>query len=357
VPVEDLDTRVLLIGDAGGAGRDDVVLRALRSEIAEAPERTVVLFLGDNLYPHGLSAPGDAHRPGEEARLDAQLDAVRGSGARTLFLPGNHDWENGGSGGWDAIVRQEEYVVRHGDEGVGWVPGGGCPGPVVEDVASRVRLVALDTQWWLHSGPRPLHPSSSCPVDSEPEVVEALRQAIATAGERRVVVAAHHPLETGGPHGGHFGWRGHLFPLTALQSWLWLPLPGIGSLYPIARRSGITDQDLSGSKNRHMRDAIEGVFAERPPLVFAAGHEHSLQVLEGEPVPWLLVSGAGYFDHLSPVSWTEQTRFAAEASGFMRLDVGRSGRTRLGVFVVDASGRSREAFAQDLEPGGVPRGD
>src|SRR2546422_8176212 len=31
-------------------------------------------------------------------------------------------------------------------------PGGGCPGPRVVDLAGGVRLVALDTEWWLHDG-------------------------------------------------------------------------------------------------------------------------------------------------------------------------------------------------------------
>src|SRR5205823_13225770 len=143
----------------------------------------------------------------------------------------------------DAIRRQERFVAARGDTRVTFLPGGGCPGPAVVDVGDRVRLVALDTQWWLQDGPKPQDPVSSCPTDSEREVIESLRAALGTAGRRAVVVVGHHPLLSGGPHGGHFGWRDHVFPLRGLKSWLWLPLPLIGSAYPITRESGILSQD------------------------------------------------------------------------------------------------------------------
>jgi len=99
-----------------------------------------------------------------------------------------------------------------------------------------------------------------------------------------------------------------------------------------------------------MRESLAKVFEERPPRVYAAGHEHTLQVLEGRDVPWLLVSGAGYFGHSSPVGRLPETLFASSSSGFMRLDLDASGTIRLGVLVVDASGGSREAFARLLLP-------
>jgi len=347
-PVEDLAARLILIGDAGDPAPRDPVLVALRREIERDPSRTLVVFLGDNIYPRGLSALGTRRHEEELSRLELQLEAVRGTPATTVFIPGNHDWDNGGEDGWEAIRRQAEYVDRHGGPGVSWLPPDGCPGPEPLDFGGAVRLVVLDTQWWLHDGRRPEDPDSSCAADSEAEVLEALARDMAGAGERPVVVVGHHPLATGGPHGGHFGWREHLFPLRAAQSWLWLPLPIIGSAYPIARQHGITDQDLSGSRNRHLRESLAEVFAELPPRVFAAGHEHTLQVLEGREVPWLLVSGAGYYGHSSPVGRLPETLFASSASGFMRLDLDASGAVRLGVLVVDASGESREAFARLL---------
>jgi hypothetical protein len=61
------------------------------------------------------------------------------------------------------------------------------------------------------------------------------------------------------------------------------------------------------------------------------------------------VSGAGTLGHESRVAWRETTLFAAEAAGYMRLDVTDDGRVRLSVVVVDATGAGREAFGAWLE--------
>jgi len=103
----DVDVSLFLIGDAGEPSpRGEPVLRALGSEIARDPPRAVVVFLGDNLYPKGLPVPEAADRPEMERRLDAQVDVVKAAGVRGVVVPGNHDWDEGGPDGWEAIRRQ-----------------------------------------------------------------------------------------------------------------------------------------------------------------------------------------------------------------------------------------------------------
>jgi len=175
-------------------------------------------------------------------------------------------------------------------------------------------------------------------------VIDSLRAALGTAGGRRVVVIAHHPLLSGGPHGGHFGCHDHVFPLRAWKSWLWLPLPLIGSVYPIARESGISRQDVSSATYRRMRAALDSAFAGSAPFIYAAGHDHALQVIGGTSARYELVSGAGTFGHHYGVTALDSTRFARSASGFMRVEFLRDGRARLGVMIVDRVGHAAEEF-------------
>ena len=138
----------------------------------------------------------------------------------------------------------------------------------------------LDTQWWLHEGPKPRDPDSDCPADAEPEIVDSLRAAL-DRGRRTGwwYVAAHHPLRSGGVHGAHFTWKDHIFPLRLIKPWLWMPLPWIGSLYPAARQQGISSQDIPSRPYQRLIAAFRRAFVPVPPALYAAGHEHNLQVI------------------------------------------------------------------------------
>ena len=350
--VGEIEVTLLLVGDAGWAKADDPVLGRVTAHASQRPDRTVVVFLGDNVYQDGLAAVGSPDRERGERILKAQLrvggkrGAGAGTGARLVFVPGNHDWDRSGPDGWEDVLRQGRFLASNGAE---LLPAGGCPGPSVVDVGSQVRIVALDTQWWLHGEAKPQDPTSECGVDSEIEILDALGVALEAADSRQVVVVAHHPLASAGKHAGHFGWKDHIFPLRNVAKWMWLPLPIIGSAYPLVRRLGATAQDMSGSANRHMRQALDSVFAIYRPLVYASGHDHSLQVLEGETARYFLVSGASTIGHFSAVGREDRTRYARAATGFMRLDFTTDRRVRLGVFTVDKRGTETEEYSVWLD--------
>jgi hypothetical protein len=348
VPAQgDIEATVYFIGDAGAPHEGgEPVLQSLTADLATRPGALVV-FLGDNLYPKGLPETGAPDRAESERRLDDQIDAVLTGGGHGIFVPGNHDWQQGGSDGWWRVHRQGEYVASRGP-GVEVQPRFGCPGPVERDVGSRIRLIILDTQWYLHGGPKP-GAWSPCRVHRPEDLADSLQAAVMRAGDREVLVAAHHPMRSTGKHGGHFTAKQHIFPLTEGASWAWLPLPIIGSLYPLSRQWGISNQDQSGSRYQQMVAGFDSAFVGRPPLVYAAGHEHNLEVLESETVRYLLVSGAGYYGHTSATGWGDDTRYAEAASGYMRLDVLHSGVIRLSVITVDETGVGTEAFSAFLE--------
>ena len=56
------------------------------------------------------------------------------------------------------------------------------------------------------------------------------------------------------------------------------------------------------------------------PLIYAAGHEHSLQVMSGEAADYLLVSGLGSSSKATAVGHGDDTIFAHGHPGFMTLD-------------------------------------
>ena len=317
-------TRVVLIGDAGAPKRLDANLQMARRWVERIPGRTVVLFLGDNIYPNGMPAEGTAGRVEAEWRLMQQVDVVKGTPARAVFVPGNHDWRQGGQ---KTVARQQAFVNRELPGEANLLPKDGCPGPATVDLPG-VRLIVLDTEWWLR---RDSLSTAHCAQKSKDEVVAALGRLVATAGERRVVLVGHHPFAAHGPHGGFYTWKEHLFPLTNLASWAWLPLPVIGSIYPLSRWYLMKHpQDLSGTLNREMVRRIGDAVAGDLPLVYASGHDHSLEVMQGGPgAEYLLVSGSG--SKVTGVSHGDNTLFAHSHKGFMVLDFVDDGRVLLRV--------------------------
>lgn len=333
---------LLLVGDAGEPGAEAATLVAVRAWVDRAADRTLVTFLGDNAYPEGLTG---AHRREAERSLLRQLEVVADTSAQALFIPGNHDWADGGPEGLDAVLAQAAFVGGRAR----FLPSNGCPGPEVLDLPEtepHVRLVVLDTQWWLQGEGKP---TDDCTPGTPEAIVRALGDALAT--DLTVVIAAHHPLATHGPHGGFFDWRAHIFPLTHLARWLWVPLPGVGSLYPLARTHLMpSNQELSNGRNRAMRTALSEALASRirrGPVLYASGHEHSLQVLRGDVVDYLLVSGAASQSKITAVGSGPDTLFAHEHAGFMVLDVWATGM-RLSVVEPTGDGGSDVAFAIEI---------
>jgi hypothetical protein len=311
LPVSEIETTLFLVGDAGEPDPHEVgaPLDSLAAQAAVAPERTIVVFLGDNVYPGGIPAEGAAEWADARRRLEEQVKSIP-PGVRGIFVPGNHDWGDETAFGLYSIRLQERMIASLAQgRNVRLLPGNGCPGPVSVDVG-RLRFVALDTQWWLHSF-IVRDSSSHCPTNTMGTVTAALRDQVRPTGEGRVVfVGAHHPLMTGGLHGSYCGVTGPF------------------------RRFGGQSQDIISSANRTMRDSIRAAFDGHPPLAFVAGHDHTLQVLRGgRNVDYMLVSGAGSAGKTEcAVRLRESYYVSQHHAGFMRVDIMKGKGVLLRVF-------------------------
>jgi len=354
-PKDSIELAIFLIGDAGSSAYDgEPVLGelAIQSDSLR-PVRQFVVFLGDNVYPRGVPPLGHPNRDDAERKIAAQVLAIRKGSAQGLLIPGNHDWDRQGRDGWNSIRRQDTLVRKFGGKDVRLAPAGGCPGPDVVDLGAHVRLIALDSEWWVHNDVKPYGDSSPCPTRTYEEVEDSLEGALRDKGERHAIVLTHHPLRSGGIHGGSFTLMDHIFPLRNVKPWLWVPLPLIGSIYPFARQMGISNQDLNGAKYRRMREALERAFRRHPPLVIASGHDHDLEVIRGGSprttnAAYQLVSGAGILGHASVVRKIEGSLFYREAAGFIRLDITREGRVRLSVTTVVPEGKRPQGESAEV---------
>ncbi len=111
----------------------------------------------------------------------------------------------------------------------------------------------------------------------------------------------------------------------------------------------MSDQDISGKGYRRMRLAIDSIFSRQSPLMYAAGHDHNLQLIEGDAASYYVVSGGGPSSGVQPTGWLERTLYAHGRHGFVRIDIDDDGRVRAGIIEVSNSGHE-EVYSRMLVP-------
>lgn len=315
---EEVESVVFLIGDAGDLERGaSPILARLGQEVEywgkglAADSAVTVLFLGDNVYPVGIRDRDDPEFAADSSRLWGQIDALggaaaRGGRARGVFLAGNHDWgSRAGPGGVQRLRNQESQLTLARAQGwpVELVPEPGEPGPEVIDVGDGVRLLVLDTHWFLQERDE----------GARAAFFDRVRRGLAGAGGRHLIVAAHHPYQSAGPHG-------ELMPGTQALGLSWL-----------MKKSGALVQDLNSPIYGDLLDELASSFRTvARPLIFAGGHDHSLQVLDPETEDGphtVLVSGAG--SKLTDFAESPKLRYAASRPGYMSVVFRKDGAVDL----------------------------
>ena len=187
----------------------------------------------------------------------------------------------------------------------------------------------------------PDSPVARCdPPPGEGRVLAALEAKLENPDKRREIFLLHPPMMTSGPHGGYFPWQEHVFPLRMIHRDLWIPLPVVGSIFPISRRLGVTDTDMMSFRYREYIKAMRSIFSPGFPTLVAAGHEHSLQIHVDPLGVFHVVSGAGSVSQVDYVRRLTSDLMSLAAPGYMRLDAYDDTTLRLTVTALD----------DDLEP-------
>ena len=331
-----ISQRIILVGDAGELtnGRHPVV-EAIKQFI-KLDKKTTVLFLGDNLYDTGLPDDQSAQFQAARAVLDSQLSVVEGTPARVIMIPGNHDWKNGGRDGYAAIIREQLYVDLLNKPNVQFYPKDGCPGPIEVSLGNDVTLVIFDSQWWIHPYDKP-GIESDCDSKTPEELLTQIEDIVTKNSKKLVLLACHHPFKSNSVHGGFFQLKHHIFPLTDIKKTLYIPLPVIGSIYPIARSVFGTPQDLSHPNYENMINLVTNAVKSHPHPVFVAGHDHGLQMIQDSNFNYI-VSGGGC--KINRVSKGKNSLYAESLRGFAVMEVSTNKNVTVAFYTVTDSVRN-----------------
>jgi hypothetical protein len=359
-----LDATVYLVGDAGyPVEAEGSVLARVESQITALAKRTApipghsqqsVIYLGDNAYPAGVPPSTAVPQPEREHALcvlEQQVEAVPAP-AQAIFIPGNHDWRPKGcvkeinaqiisclrslqSKDPVGIEREANLLDGVADGRVSFRPPDGCPGPSEIRIGSRLVLLAFDSEWMLRhvDGLTDVR----CHELTFSGVIDSLSAHVRGApASDFVMLAAHHPLQSGGEHGNACGGPGGLAGVAVTD----------------IRRAAEIGQDFSGDGYSLLRRRlIYRLNTAGRSIAYASGHDHTLQVFAGGPrgrTVHYLVSGAGSVGthESSCVRWRPGMvyPFSAEdyaretPNGFMRVDVYRPAGVRVTVFTIGGTG-------------------
>ena len=349
---------LFLIGDTGAPQLEGAqqVLRTLQYQLKRSGDSSSVVFLGDNIYPDGMPVPDHDTRTVSENRLKPSLEILRDYGGTSFFIPGNHDWMHGQKG----IREQEQFIENYTGINAQFTPDKGCPGPTSFSLNETWQLITLDSEWWMSQKLKTGSQLEGCKNKSRTEVMQQVADLVDKYDDKEVVIAFHHSLYSNGVHGGYYSLKDHIFPLTNLNDYAYVPLPVIGSLYPVIRQVGKFPQDqLHVGYQEFKRELLEAT-EDKEHVFFASGHEHSLSFYKEDKAntakegqDFFILSGSG-----SKKSYARKgygAEFVYAHKGFAKLNSYTDGSVAIEFWTAEEGNRGGRLVyrKQLLEPDAV----
>ncbi|MFL5786968.1 MAG: metallophosphoesterase, partial [Flavisolibacter sp.] len=344
--IDSINQRIFLIGDAGEMhGITHPIVAWLKKNADWNDTKNTVLYLGDNIYPLGMPMVGEPTYEEAKRVLDDQISLVKGKKGRAIFIPGNHDWKNGKLGGWQQIMNEVNYINSLEQKNIQAWPLNGCPGPVPLELTDKIVLAIIDTQWFLFLHDKP-GPGSNCDAKTIDEFQTELDEIVNSHKNQLLIVAMHHPIYSYGPHGGDYTLKEHIFPFTAVSPKLYIPLPILGSLYPLARGVFGSIQDIPHPLYLTMSKTILEEVKKHPNPIVVSGHDHGLQFIKRDSIPYIISGAGSVLTKLKPGRFSV---FNDVEVGFSMIEVFKSGKVDVKYYNVNSLDLDHPTFTNQLK--------
>lgn len=309
--VAENDFKIFLVGDAGNADEPQAkqTLDFIKNKIDSADKNSMLLFLGDNIYPLGMPKEGDKDYHLAKEKLENQLSITHNFKGKTLVIPGNHDWYHG----VDGLKAQEELVKNYLNDKKAFLPKNSCP---IEDISltKDIKLIVIDSEWALINWDKYSGINKGCDIKTREDFYAEFKDLILKNQDKRIIVAMHHPVISSGVHAGFNSAKSNLAAFHGK-----LPVPGVASLINILRSSsGASMEDLSNTHYAEFANRIKSIIQDKENVILVSGHDHNLQYHEDRNIKQI-ISGAG--SKTDPSTITKPTDFSYGGSGFAVLNL------------------------------------
>lgn len=320
----DIHKTIFLFGDGGALTAPETFFEDF-SEHFKKQNKTIALFLGDNIYEKGLQPKNHPQRSHSEELLLKQWNGVKNVVNQAIFIPGNHDWYHDG---YNSIKEQRKFINDQKEKKLLFYPKTDCP---IESVSlsDNIQLIVVDSQWYLENWDN--HPTinKNCSIKSKEKFLDELNSEIQKFPSKNVLLALHHPLITYGDHGGNHGLKSHLFPLKKK-----IPMPGLATLGQLLRSpGGVIKQDVANARYNDLIRNLTVMLDGNPNVIVVSGHDHNLQLIE-----------APYFTQIVSGSISKQKRlgkgpyltFGTDDKGFIALNIFEDGSIDVAFYTNDS---------------------
>ena len=342
---QNIKQRIVLFGDAGeiNAGQQLSIKKA--SEII-IPDKSTVYFLGDNIYPYGMALDSINFQESVEI-LQSQILPFAKQNVPVTFLSGNHDWDKSGKNGLEKIKAQERYIKSLNSSNIQFLPEAGTANIITKTISSNLEIILFDSEYWLF--PNHSNPDSALSTEIRRSFLNKIAAELAHNKDKHVLILSHHPMRSYGEHGKNITWKDHIFPLTRKWKNLYIPLPVLGSIYPLLRTTVFNSaEDARHPIYKKFIADITAITNSYKNVIFIAGHDHGLQFIQENDFTQI-ITGAG--SKSSFIAHNSSQKFVSNQQGFCVLDCMDNGNLLVSFYTVtaDTSNKSFEFLIPSIK--------
>ncbi len=298
---------IYFVGNAANQDDDwiDGIIQSVDPDV-----KTDVFFVGDFTDNDGIR---NKPKKKNENRLKSFKRIKKETNGKLFFLSGDRDWDNSGPNGKKKVKHLEDYIEGKLKLKKSFIPSNACPGPFVMERDKRTTIIAINSQWFMHPHERPEAPDTDCSILFENDFWEELESLLDDAHGKNVIITAHHPIYSSGPHGGEkLGWK-HFIPIY-------------GQVYAAYKQFDGSSRDLSNPRYNHYVERMRSLIHDHKSVLYVSGHDFFNTVLEYD---------GNYYINTSVAKKTTGFRknkhivFGESKAGFVQLNLFKNGQVDL----------------------------
>ncbi len=322
------DHQVFVVGNLDGMDSDALELKSLENTLSQQTGEFTLLVAGDFTSEKKWKKKSSDK---EFAIIDKLISLV-GDRGNIVFIPGEKEWDRGSDNGFDKVKKVEKYIENKIGKHRSFFPEGGCPGPTVVEVNNHLKIIIIDSQWFLQDN-RPEEEDAACKYIESRELWDELSGLLSEEDNKNTIVALHHPILSFGSYAGYTPISKHLSP------------PVIGSIVAAYKRNVGGKLNLNNESFREFSTKMMEIAQDHQGLIFVSGHEYDLQLIDHFNSFYI---SSGSISKSKHVANKKETIFSKSTKGFTKIGFAGSGKVDIDFYKIKKDNTADIIFHKQL---------